>query len=237
MIAGVVLAAGTSSRLGGRLKQLLPLGGRPITQHVINAAVAAGLDDVVVVLGHKAEEVRGGLELRPPARAVVNPDYASGQSSSLRTGLHALGDDIGAALILLGDQPGIRLEAIRTVMRVYERTGGPVVRASYSGQSGHPVLFERSVWAELGKLGFSGFLMRPRFEASTARVSVSCAASSAASRSPSEHRARISSPARSRSSSWGPSSLVALAKRASRLGLCGVLRAPTFSGRVGLHLC
>ncbi len=152
MIAGVVLAAGTSSRLAGRLKQLLPLGGRPITQHVIDAALAAGLDDVVVVLGHKAEEVRAGLELRPPARAVVNPDYASGQSSSLRTGLRALGDDIGAALILLGDQPAIRLEAIRTVMRVYERTGGPVVRASYSGQAGHPVLFDRSVWAELEKL-------------------------------------------------------------------------------------
>ncbi len=107
---------------------------------------------MVVVLGHKAEEVRAGLELRPPARAVVNPDYASGQSSSLRTGLRALGDDIGAALILLGDQPGIRLEAIRRVMRIYERTGGLVVRASYSGQAGHPVLFERSVWAELEKL-------------------------------------------------------------------------------------
>ncbi len=86
------------------------------------------------------------------ARTVVNPDYASSQSSSLRTGLHALGDDIGAALILLGDQPAIRLEAIRTVMRIYERTGGPVVRASYSGQVGHPVLFERGVWAELEKL-------------------------------------------------------------------------------------
>ncbi len=152
MIAGVVLAAGTSSRLAGRLKQLLPLGGRPIAQHVIDAALAAGLDDVVVVLGHKAEEVRAGLELRPPARAVVNPDYASGQSSSLRTGLHALADDIGTALILLGDQPGIRLEAIQTVMRIYEQTGGLVVRASYSGQAGHPVLFERGVWAELEKL-------------------------------------------------------------------------------------
>ncbi len=152
MIAGVVLAAGTSSRLAGRLKQLLPLGGRPITQHVIDAALAAGLDDVVLVLGHKAEEVRAGLELRPPARAVVNPDYASGQSSSLRTGLRAVGDDIGVALILLGDQPGIRLEAIRTMMRIYERTGGPVVRASYSGHAGHPVLFDRRVWAELEKL-------------------------------------------------------------------------------------
>ena len=81
MIAGVVLAAGTSSRLG-RPKQLLPLQGKPLTQHVIDATIAAGLDEVVVVLGHAAEEVEAGLELPPPARAVVNPDYEAGQSSS-----------------------------------------------------------------------------------------------------------------------------------------------------------
>ncbi len=149
MIAGVVLAAGTSSRLAGRLKQLLPLGGRPITQHVIDAALAAGLDDVVVVLGHKAEEVRAGLELRPPARAVVNPDFQAGQSSSLRAGLRSLGPDIQAALILLGDQPGVSREVIRAVMEAYDRTGGPVVRASYGGRAGHPVLLDRRVWAEV----------------------------------------------------------------------------------------
>ncbi len=151
MIAGVVLAAGTSSRLGrGRPKQLLPLRGRPITQHVIDAAIDAGLDDVIVVLGHSAETVRAGLELRPPARAVVNPDFEAGQSSSLRAGLGALGDAARAAVFLLGDQPDIRAEAIRTVAEIYEETGGPVVRATYEkGRLGHPVLFDRRVWAEL----------------------------------------------------------------------------------------
>ena len=148
MIAGVVLAAGTSSRLG-RPKQLLPLQGKPLTQHVVDATIAAGLDEVVVVLGHAAEEVEAGLELPPPARAVVNPDYEAGQSSSLRTGLRALGPDVKAAVILLGDQPGIQFDVIRRVVRVYEDTGDPVVRASYEGKLGHPVLFDRKLWSEL----------------------------------------------------------------------------------------
>jgi molybdenum cofactor cytidylyltransferase len=148
MIAGLVLAAGGSSRLG-RPKQLLPLQGRPIVQHVVDAALAAGLAEVVVVLGHAAEKVLAGLDLRPPARAVVNPDHAAGQSSSLRVGLRATGADVSAAIVLLGDQPGIAVEAIRAVADAYERTGGPVVRAVYAGRPGHPVLFDRSVWPEV----------------------------------------------------------------------------------------
>ncbi len=151
MIAGIVLAAGTSSRLG-RPKQLLLLKERPLTQHVIDAAIAAGLRDVIVILGHQAEDVRAGLDLRPPARAVVNPDYEQGQSSSLRAGLRAAGPEIRAVLILLGDQPGISSAAIRAVVTAYERTGAPMVRAAYGDEPGHPVLFDRSVWPELEAL-------------------------------------------------------------------------------------
>ncbi len=148
MIAGVVLAAGTSSRLG-RPKQLLPLQGKPLTQHVIDATIAAGLDEVVVVLGHAAEEVKAGLELPPQARIVVNPEYEAGQSTSLRTGLGALGPDVKAAVVLLGDQPGIKANVIRSVVDAYRQSGGPVVRASYEGKPGHPVLFDRKLWSEL----------------------------------------------------------------------------------------
>lgn len=146
MISGVVLAAGTSLRLG-RPKQLLAYHGSPLTQHVIDAAIAAGLDDVIVVLGERAEEMLAQLALPPPARAVLNPDYLQGQSSSLRAGLRAVGPESRAAVILLGDQPTVGVEAIRAVRAEYERRGGPVVRATYGGEPGHPVLIDRSVWS------------------------------------------------------------------------------------------
>ncbi len=148
MIAGVVLAAGASSRLG-RPKQLLPFQGRPLTQHVIDAAVAAGLDEVIVVLGAQAEEVLEQLVLPPGTRALVNPDYLQGQSSSLRAALRAAGPETRAAVVLLGDQPTVRVEAIQAVVAAYERLGGPVVRATYGGEPGHPVLFDRSVWSDV----------------------------------------------------------------------------------------
>jgi len=152
VISGIVLAGGTSSRLG-RPKQLLDLGGRPILQHVLEAARAGGLDEVVVVLGHLAAEVAAALSLPPGARTVVNPDYATGQASSLRSGLAAADPRSEAALILLGDQPGMRPADIEAVASAFLRGAGPVVQASYRGAPGHPVLFARQVWPELLAVG------------------------------------------------------------------------------------
>ena len=148
MIGGVVLAAGTSSRLG-RPKQTLVLGDRPVLQHVVDAAASAGLDELVVVLGHKAEEVGRVLRLPPGARTVVNPEFASGQASSLRAGFAALDARVHAGVVMLGDQPGVSPASLRGVVEVYRRGGGPVVQATYGGRRGHPVLFDRSVWAEV----------------------------------------------------------------------------------------
>jgi molybdenum cofactor cytidylyltransferase len=143
-----VLAAGSSSRLG-RPKQLLDLGGRPLLQHVVDASVASPLDEIVVVLGHAAGEILQTIRAEGRVRIVLNPGYASGQSSSLIAGLRAADPRSEAAVILLGDQPGIRPDVIVTVMRAWRDTGGPMVQASYGGKPGHPTLFGRSVWAEL----------------------------------------------------------------------------------------
>lgn len=151
MISGVVLAAGTSSRLG-RPKQLLPLHGRPLLQHVVDAAAAAGLDEVLVVLGHGAAEVEAALRLPPAARTVGCPDYREGQSASLRTGLAAAAPEARAAVVLLGDQPTVDADAIRAVIEAYGATGGPVVQARYDGRPGHPVLLDRRVWGEMEKV-------------------------------------------------------------------------------------
>ena len=148
VISGIVLAAGTSSRLG-QPKQLMELGGRPALQHVLDAASAAGLDELVVVLGHRAEDVAAALSLPAGARTVLNPDYATGQASSMRTGLAAASPSSVAAVLLLGDQPAMRPDDIRAVTDAYRSGAGPIVQGSYRGVPGHPVLFDRTVWPDL----------------------------------------------------------------------------------------
>lgn len=163
MITGIVLAAGRSSRMG-RPKPLLHLAGKPILQHVLDTADRSPLDEVVLVLGHSAEEVLRSVGRSAQVKVVVNEEYASGQASSLRTGLRAAGEGSGAAVVLLGDQPGIRPEAVAAVVEAFRSGSGPVVQATYGGIPSHPVLFDRSVWDEVegatGDEGARGALAR-----------------------------------------------------------------------------
>lgn len=149
-IAGLVLAAGASARMG-RPKQLLCWAGRPLVQHVLDAAAAGGLEELVVVLGHAAGDIAAALAPPRGTRLVVNPDHASGQSSSLVAGLSAMDEGVHAALVLLADQPQVRADAIRALMASHG-DGRPIARCAYRGRPGHPVLLGREVWPELRAL-------------------------------------------------------------------------------------
>ncbi len=148
MISGLILAAGSSARLG-RPKQLLDLGGKPALEHVVDAALASPLDEVVVVLGHRAGEIRPAVPRNERVRVVVNPEYQRGQSTSLAAGLRSLGPESEAAVVLLGDQPGTTPAAVAAVVSAFRAGLGPVVQASYGGRAAHPTLLARSVWAEV----------------------------------------------------------------------------------------
>jgi CTP:molybdopterin cytidylyltransferase MocA len=143
-VTGIILAAGRGSRMGSP-KQLLRLGGRPLLQHVVDAA-AGELDDVILVLGHEAEAVLAALDLPAWVRVVVNPDHAEGQSTSLRTGLDHAPEGARAVVVLLGDQPEIRADAIRAVVEAQAAGDAPILRAAYRGRASHPVVLAREVW-------------------------------------------------------------------------------------------
>ena len=144
-VSGVILAAGASTRLG-RPKQTLELWGKPVLQHVVDAAAGARLSEVIVVLGHRAGAIAGALDLPPRTRLVENPDYAAGQSTSLRAGLDACDRASEAAAILLGDQPGITAGMIDEVVAAYLGGDVRVVRAVFEGTPGHPVVVGRDLW-------------------------------------------------------------------------------------------
>ena len=157
-IGALVLAAGEGRRFGGT-KQLAELDGRPLLEHAL-AAVSA-ISPRVVVLGHAADEIRAQVDLHG-ARAVVCDDWAEGQAASLRCGVAALEAD--EVLVVLGDQPGITAEAVRTIAAA--PGDHDAVRATYGGVPSHPVLLRRPLLdraAELrGDVGFRDLLRDAR---------------------------------------------------------------------------
>jgi molybdenum cofactor cytidylyltransferase len=144
-VAAILLAAGESTRMG-RLKQLLPWDGVPLVAWQVGQLREAGADDVVVVLGHAAEEVERALP--PEAQAVVNPNYMQGRATSLRRGAEALADDVQAVLILSVDQPRPAWLSRRLIER-WREDHALVVSPRFSDGYGHPILLDGSLLMEL----------------------------------------------------------------------------------------
>ena len=150
MIAGIVLAAGQSSRLG-RPKQLLPVHGEPLLRYTLRRILGSSLDDIVVVIGHETDVVRAAIA-DLPIEIVFNPDAALGQSTSVIAGLRALAPETEAAMILLGDQPGVDPAVINRIVAAWQETGALIVAPRYRDGIANPVLFDRGVFPELANL-------------------------------------------------------------------------------------
>ena len=133
----------------GRLKLGLPFDGRPLVRHVAEAALASKADEVVVVLGHEADEIKAMLPQDGRLRTVMNADYASGQSASVRTAIGTLRSEAKAVVFLLGDQPTVTAAIIDAVIEAYRVRPAAIVQPEYRGTPGHPVLFSRALFSEL----------------------------------------------------------------------------------------
>lgn len=149
-VAGIVLAAGTSSRMGEN-KLALVIGGETLLYRVARQARAAGLDPLVVVLGHEAERARAllaGVECTP----IENPDYASGQPSSVAAGIAALPPEVEAVVILLGDMPFVSAAMLRALLERRRATGARLVISRYGEVQAPPALYDRALFAELSRM-------------------------------------------------------------------------------------
>ena len=146
-VAGIVLAAGTSSRMG-RNKLFLTLDGESVLRRAVRQAAAAGLDPIVVVLGHEADRVRQELS-GLACVTVVNPDYDRGINFSLRAGLAAVPAETAATVVMLADMPFVTAEMIATLVRCYRERTAPLVISDYEGVNAPPMLYDRSLFEEL----------------------------------------------------------------------------------------
>jgi molybdenum cofactor cytidylyltransferase len=147
-VAGLVLAAGGSSRLG-RPKQTLPFGGTTLLGHVLDSARACGFDQLLVALGGGSGEVRSHVDL-VGTTVVDNPSYGEGCSSSIAAALPVLDSSCDVLVLMLGDQPGVGPTVVRTLLA--RHGNAPIAVSRYEDARGHPLAFRRSVFAELAEL-------------------------------------------------------------------------------------
>ena len=149
-VGAVLLAAGAGSRMGGRPKALLELGGVPLIMRQLIALSGAGVDEVVVVLGHHADAVEAAVKQFPITLA-HNPSPDDGQASSVRIGLRALSPKLDAVIVALADQPLIDAQDVITLISAFKKRGDaamvvPRVSDEQGRQApGNPVIFEAAL--------------------------------------------------------------------------------------------
>jgi molybdenum cofactor cytidylyltransferase len=151
VIPAIVLAAGRSSRMG-RAKASLPVGGGDtFLTRIVRTFHDAGVDDVIVVVGHEADAIaRVFAESGLPARFVVNRNYDRGQLSSLVAGVNAIDrPGVAAALVTLVDVPLVSVATVRAVIDCYRASRAPVVRPTSGARHGHPLLIDRALFDAL----------------------------------------------------------------------------------------
>lgn len=146
-IAGIVLAAGASTRMG-RNKLFLDIGGEPAVRRAVRQAVDAGLEPVIVVAGHESERTAQAVaDLR--CTVVLNVDYARGINSSVRTGIRAVPPGADGAVVVLADMPLVTASMIATLVERYRSCPAALVVSRYGDVTAPPTLYDRTLFTEL----------------------------------------------------------------------------------------
>lgn len=144
-VGAVLLAAGEARRMGGRPKALLQLGGVPLIRRNLIALSGAGVDEVAVVLGHRADEVEPALR-DFPVTIVRNPDFGRGQMSSMHAGVAALGARLDAIVVATADQPLLNAQDVIDLIGAFKKRGTASAVVPYvGGERGNPIILDAAV--------------------------------------------------------------------------------------------
>ena len=153
-VAGVVLAAGSSTRMG-RNKLFFELDGETLIRRVVRRAIDAGLDPVLVVVGHEGARARAELA-GLPCTPVDNPDHALGINRSLRTGISHVPERARAAVVMLADMPFVTSSMVATLVARYRGSAAPLVISAYGAVNAPPMLYDRALFPELQRMEGEG---------------------------------------------------------------------------------
>ena len=151
-IAGLVLAAGQSRRMGTANKLLADIDGKPMVRHAVEALVASSAAPVVVVTGHEADSVRGALA-GLDVRVADNPDYADGLSTSLAAGIGALPDGVDGVIVCLGDMPMVEARHVNRLISAFDQEEGRTICVPVTaGKRGNPVLWGADYFDDMARI-------------------------------------------------------------------------------------
>jgi molybdenum cofactor cytidylyltransferase len=150
-VAGVVLAAGLSARLGTN-KLLLRLESEPLVRRAARLALEAGLSPVIIVLGHEAEQVAAALDGLPVV-SVVNPDFRAGMHRTLQHGVEQVPAECAAAVVLLADMPFVSAAMLAELVARFRSGTEPLVLSLYGEVQAPPTLYARSLFPEIAAAG------------------------------------------------------------------------------------
>jgi molybdenum cofactor cytidylyltransferase len=150
-VAGIILAAGASRRMGSVNKLLASIAGKPLVRHAVESFVATSLSPIIVVVGYESDKVAAALE-GLPVQLVFNPDHATGQGSSVGVGVEALDNNVTDAMIGLGDMPLLPSALLDSLIHTHigrEEHACNITIPAFEGQRGNPVLWGKTFFPEL----------------------------------------------------------------------------------------
>ena len=154
-IAGIIIAAGTSSRMG-QAKQLLPFKHTTMLDQVIQNCLESLLEPVIVVIGHDANKIQTKVDFSKTT-LVINDDFKQGQSSSLKAGLKKIPFKCNAAMFVLADQPLVDKTIIDTIINEFNRSDSLIAIPYFEKKRGNPVIIHKTLFKRMEKLtGDSG---------------------------------------------------------------------------------
>jgi len=148
--AGIILAAGTASRMG-KTKQLLPFQGTTLLGRVTANAIHSKLHEIIVVLGHDADTILKTIDFSGSC-VIINPDFEKGQSTSLIKGLEAISEACAGAMFLLADQPMITADIINRMIMAFQSSDAPILIPFFNNRRGNPVIISKGLFPKISSL-------------------------------------------------------------------------------------
>ena len=139
MLSAILLAAGESKRMG-KPKQLMPLGQSTLLEQTIDNLLNSAVDEIIVVLGHRAEEITKTIAAKL-VKIMVNPNYQQGMSTSIIAGLNLVDRQAKAVMLALGDQPLVDSQTINQLIDEFYNHDKGIAIPTYQGRRGHPITF------------------------------------------------------------------------------------------------
>jgi molybdenum cofactor cytidylyltransferase len=174
MVSAILLAAGEAKRMG-KPKQLMPLGKTTMVEQTMDNLLSSGVSEVIVVLGHKAEEIMKKIGTSS-VKIVVNPSYRQGMGTSIAAGLKFVDSRAQAVMLALADQPFVDSQTLNKLIEEFESHHKGIAIPTYKGRRGHPLIFSLKYKAQLSRLkgDIGGREIIKRHPADVLEVAVDC---------------------------------------------------------------